>query len=140
MSGFDIAAAQAVVRDKLAPWIQDLDLKIDAVSADGAVLRLPYHGRLARVGGLVCGQAMMALADTAMIFVVSAVNGGFVEMATTNITTSFFRPVIGKDVIANGRALKTGRLLVFGEVTLFADGDDRPAAQATCTYALPPSR
>jgi uncharacterized protein (TIGR00369 family) len=140
MSGFDVAAAEAVVRDKLAPWIQDLNLKIDAVAPDGATLRLPYDDKLARVGGLVCGQAMMALADTAMIFVVSAVNGGFVEMATTNITTSFFRPATGKDVIAKGRALKTGKLLVFGEVTLYADGDDRPVAQATCTYALPPSR
>lgn len=140
MSGFDKAAAEAIVRDKLAPWIQDLDLKVDAVSADEVVLRVPYDDKLARVGGMVCGQAMMALADTAMIFVVSAVNGGFVEMATTNITTSFFRPILGKDMIARGRALKTGRLLVFGEVTIYADGDDRPAAHATSTYALPPSR
>ncbi|MEQ9639243.1 MAG: PaaI family thioesterase [Alphaproteobacteria bacterium] len=140
MSEFDKAAAEAIVRDRLAPWIQDLDLKVEAVSGDEVVLRVPHDERLSRFGGMVCGQAMMALADTAMIFVVSAVNGGFVEMATTNITTSFFRPIVGKDMIARGRALKTGKLLVFGEVTLYADSDDRPAAHATVTYALPPSR
>jgi acyl-coenzyme A thioesterase PaaI-like protein len=72
--------------------------------------------------------------------VVSAATGGFREMATTNCTTSFLRPVAGRDVIARGKALKTGRLLVFGEVLLYADGEEEPAAQATCTYALPPPR
>ena len=140
MSGFDVAAAEAVVRERLAPWLQEMNLKVAAVGEDTIVLRLPFDARLARFDGVLSGQATMALADTAMIFVVSAVNGGFVEMATTNLSISFFRPVVGKDLIARGKALKTGKLLVFGEVMLFADGDDRPVAHATCTYALPPSR
>lgn len=140
MSGFDKAAAEAIVRDKLAPWLHELDIRVDEVGADSVVLRVPFSGQLARVGGMMCGQATMALADTTMIFVVSAVNGGFVEMATTNLSIAFFRPVVDRDLVAKGRALKTGKLLVFGEVTLYADGDDRPVAHATCTYALPPSR
>ena len=140
MSGFDVAAAEAIVAERLAPWMQELDIKVEDVGADSIVLRVPHSDRLARFGGMMCGQATMALADTAMIFVVSAVNGGFVEMATTNLSIAFFRPVVNKDLIARGRAVKTGKLLVFGEVMLYADGDDRPVAQATCTYALPPSR
>ena len=34
-------------------------------------------------------------------------------MATASQNTSFFAPAVGKDVLAEGRALKTGRLLVF---------------------------
>ena len=131
---------QAAMRDKFAPWIQALDLRIEKLDRDGVVMRMPYSDRLCRTGGLICGQALMALADTCMVYVATAAVGGFREMATANQNTSFFRPVVGKDVIARGRAVKTGRLLIFGEVTLHADGDDRPVAQATLTYALPPER
>ena len=69
---------------------------------------------------------------------VSAALGGFRDMATAGQNTSFFRPAVERDVIARGRILKPGRLLMFGEVVLYAEGDDRPVAHVTSTYALPP--
>ena len=80
----------------------------------------------------------MALADTCMVITVSAALGGFRDMATAGQNTSFFRPAVERDVIARGRILKPGRLLMFGEVVLYAEGDDRPVAHVTSTYALPP--
>lgn len=130
--------ATDLLGEKFAPWVQALNLSIEEIGPDGVAMRLPYSDDLCRTGGLICGQAMMTLADTCMVFVVAAALGGFREMATASQNTSFFRPAIGTDVIARGRVLKTGRMLVFGEVTLYADGDDRPVAHATSTYALPP--
>jgi uncharacterized protein (TIGR00369 family) len=101
-------------------------------------MRMAYDKRLCRIGGTVCGQALMAFADTSMVIVNAAALGGFREMATTSQNTSFFRPVVERDVIARGRVLKPGRLLMFGEVTLYGDGDERPVAHVTSTYALPP--
>jgi len=138
MAAFGTAEAQALLGDKLAPWVQDLDLRVEAAGPEGVVLRLPFSPRLCRVGGIVCGQALMAFADTCMVLVTSAALGGFREMTTVVQNTSFMRPVAGRDTIARGRALRSGRTLLFGEVTMFADGDDRPVAHATSTYALAP--
>ena len=132
--------AEKLLATSFAPWIQDLGLRFESVSPEGVTMRLPHSERLCRMGGLVCGQALMALADTCMVFTVAAALGGFREMATASQNTSFFAPAIGKDVLAEGRALKTGRLLVFGEVAMRLAGEQRLVAHATSTYALPPPR
>ena len=135
-----IDEAEKLLAANFAPWIQDLHLRFERVGPDGVTMRLPHSERLCRMGGLVCGQALMAFADTCMVFTVAAAIGGFRDMATASQNTSFFAPAIGQDVLADGRALKTGRLLVFGEVAMRLAGDGRLVAQATSTYALPPPR
>ena len=135
------ARAAAILAENFAPWIQDLGLRIDHMGDQSARLRLPMNDRLSREGGTVCGQAMMALADTAMVFAISAALGDYAPMTTVSQNLSFMRPVTDADVIAEARVLKLGRNLVFGEVTLSADGGGEPVAHATTTYALlPPPR
>ena len=60
-----------MLTDVFAPWIQDLDLSVDSLNPEGATLRMPFSTRLCRDNGVICGQAIMSLADTAMLFVVS---------------------------------------------------------------------
>lgn len=69
MSGsrLGVDAAQAVLADNFAPWIQALELRVEHVGEGDAVLRLPFSPSLCRVGGTICGQALMAAADTAMV-------------------------------------------------------------------------
>lgn len=139
-AAFSLEEANGAFLERFAPWVRDLDFTITAVHEDGVEMRLPPSDRLCRIGGTLSGQAIMALADTCMVYSVAAALGGFREMATASQNTSFFRPVIDRDLIATGRILKSGRLLVFGEVTMQADGDPRPVAHVTSTYALPPQR
>ena len=127
--------AQAMLADLFAPWVQALDLQVTAVVPGEVVLRLPFDARLARVGGTVCGQAMMAAADTAMVLAVSSLLGGFRPMTTVSLTQSFMRPVSGTDLTVVARVLKPGRTLMFGEVEL-SGPDGKLAAHATTTYAL----
>jgi acyl-coenzyme A thioesterase PaaI-like protein len=85
----------------------------------------------------VCGQALMAAADTALVLAISHRLGGFRPQTTVQLQTSFLRPV-GKDVAevaVEARILKSGRSLVFGEVTLRLP-DGQVAAHATSTSAL----
>src|SRR3977135_776538 len=74
---FDLTEASRVLGDVFAPWVQDLGLSIanleisppPGAPADwqpGATLRMAFSERLCRAGGIVCGQALMALADTRM--------------------------------------------------------------------------
>ena len=130
-----VEEAQRMLGELFAPWVQDLRLEVIAIGGGEATLRLPFDARLARVGGTVCGQAMMAAADTAMVLAVSSQLGGFRPMTTVSLTTSFMRAVQGTELRVVARVLKPGRTLVFGEVELLAP-DGRLAAHATTTYAL----
>jgi uncharacterized protein (TIGR00369 family) len=130
------AAAQAILRDNFAPWVQALRLSVESVGADEATLRLPFDPQLVRVGGTICGQALMTAADTAMVIAISAALGGFRPMATVGQTITFMRPIAGADVLVTARVLRLGRTMAFGEIGMRA-ADGPLAAHATTTYALP---
>ena len=106
---------------------QDLNLSIEAFdfappsAADwqpGAILRMPFSERLCRNGGIVCGQALMAFADTAMVIANLAANRAYRPMTTVDQTTHFMRAVTNSDVLADARVVRLGRTMSFGRVTL----------------------
>jgi uncharacterized protein (TIGR00369 family) len=130
--------ANAILKDNFAPWVLALGLEVTACGAKEVRLRLPHSEDLARIGGAVCGQALMSAADTAMVIAISALSGGFRPMATVSQNTSFMRAISGVDVDILARVIKPGRSLVFGEVEMRAAGDDRVAVHVTTTYALAP--
>ena len=72
----------------------------------GAIVRLPYSRKLCRDGAAVCTQALMALADTAMVLACSAAWNGNRPMTSIDQTTHFLRPV-NFDVIADARAVRS---------------------------------
>jgi uncharacterized protein (TIGR00369 family) len=146
-ASFDVAAAARLLRDALAPWVQDLGLSVVAVETSappgasndwqpGAVLRMAFAERLCREGGVVSGQALMALADTAMVLAVSAAAGRYRPMTTVDQTTHFLRPVAADDVLADARIVRHGRTMSFGRVTLVSAVNRKPAAIVTSAYAL----
>jgi acyl-coenzyme A thioesterase PaaI-like protein len=58
---------------------------------------------------------------------------------TTNLSINFLRKPPLRDLLAEARLLKVGRSLAFGEILLFSEGDPRPVAHCTSTYAIPRS-
>ena len=115
---FGIADARRVLGEVFAPWVQDLNLSIEgfdfappANAADwqpGAILRMPFSERLCRNGGIVCGQALMAFADTSMVIANLAANKGYRPMTTVDQTTHFMRAVTASDVLADARVVDSG--------------------------------
>ncbi|WP_404379578.1 PaaI family thioesterase [Caenispirillum salinarum] len=140
MTGLTREQTEEMKTSLFAPWVQDLNLTIEHAGADRAVVRMPFSERLTRVGGTVCGQAIMALADTSMVFLISGAFGEFRPMTTVTQTTSFMRAIAERDVIAEARLLKLGRTMAFGEVTIRADGDAAPAGHVSSTYAIIPQK
>ncbi|MFN4310012.1 MAG: PaaI family thioesterase [Ferrovibrio sp.] len=136
MSDLTIAEAQAILAENFPPWIRDLHLRFDSVAPGRVVLRLPNNPKLARVGGILCGQAIMAVADTAMVFAVTSALKRFVNMATVTQTTSFFRAVADQDVLCETRVIRLGKSLAFGEASFRSIEREEPFAQASLTYAL----
>ena len=148
---FGIAEARRVLGDVFAPWVRDLDLSVEGFdfeppakiaakeAADwqpGAILRMPFSERLCRNGGMVCGQALMAFADTAMVIANLAANRGYRPMTTVDQTTHFMRAVMSSDVLADARIVRLGRTMSFGRVTLLAAGDNKPVAMVSSAFAM----
>ena len=144
---FDIEEARRVLGDVFAPWVQDLNLSIERIDhappqeatsdwQPGAVLRMPFSERLCRHGGIICGQALMSLADTAMVFAVSGAVGAYIPMTTVDQSIHFLRPAANADVLAEARVVRAGKTMAFGSVTLKVAGDERPVAMAQTAYAL----
>ncbi|MFF8835194.1 PaaI family thioesterase [Streptomyces sp. NPDC015130] len=130
------AAAEKILADNFAPWVLDLGLSVASVDGSEAVLRLPWSDRLAREGGGLSGQALMAAADTATVIAVAATRGGFVPMTTVQQSITFQRAVLGSDVLVRARLTKSGKRMAFADITMTADGTEEIAAHATAVYAL----
>jgi uncharacterized protein (TIGR00369 family) len=146
-SEFDVEEARRVLDDVFAPWVKDLNLSIERVdheppagaAADwqpGAILRMPFSERLCRHGGVVCGQALMAFADTAMVIANLAANRGYRPMTTVDQTTHFMRAVASSDVLADARVVRLGRTMSFGRVTLSSAQDNKPVAMVSSAFAM----
>ena len=85
---------------------------------------------------MVCGQALMALADTAMVIAILAANRGYRPMTTVDQTTHFMRAIASSDVLADARVVRLGRTMSFGRVTLLAANDKRPVAMVSSAFAM----
>lgn len=59
--------AQAFLDKNFAPWVLALQPTVTEISAEQTVLTIPITDALNRTGGIVSGQALTALADTAMV-------------------------------------------------------------------------
>ncbi|GAA3861458.1 PaaI family thioesterase [Streptomyces sp. NPDC003631] len=130
------AEADKLLSDNFAPWVLELGLTVEELDDRRAVLRLPWSARLAREGGGMSGQALMAAADTATVIAVSAARGGFVPMTTVQQSTSFQRAVTDADVLVEAVLGKLGRRMAFADITMTAEGSTEFAARASTVYAL----
>jgi uncharacterized protein (TIGR00369 family) len=142
-----IDEARRVLGEVFADWIKDLNLSIEGIDYDqppdnavgwqpGAILRMPFSERLCRNGGMVCGQALMAFADTAMVIANLAANRGYRPMTTVDQTTHFMRAVMSSDVLADARVVRHGRTMSFGRVTLLSASDNKPVAMVSSAFAM----
>lgn len=136
MTTFDMTAASELLKSAPAPWVQELDLCVESVTTDGAILRMRFSDKLCRDNGVVCGQALMSFADTAMIIAVASAAGGYFPMTTVDQTVHFMRPAMRADVLAEARVVRLGRTMAYGSIVLRTDGDKRPVAMAQTAYAL----
>jgi uncharacterized protein (TIGR00369 family) len=132
----DKETLQGALPEYFAPWVQALGLRVESFDADSVTLRLPQNGQLSRVGGMLCGQAMMAAADTAMVLALINQSGAFRPCTTVQMNTSFLKPLSGQDALVQARVIRSGKTLAFGEIDIRGVEDGKSACRATTTYAL----
>jgi uncharacterized protein (TIGR00369 family) len=127
---FSLQTAGRLMTEIFPQWVQDLALLVESVET----VRLPYSRKVCNDGAAVCTQALMALADTAMVLACSAAWNGYRPMASIDQTTHFLRPV-SFDVVADARVVRIGRNTSFGRVMLLNAADRRPIGMVASAYA-----
>lgn len=135
-SEVDHVRLQALLADWFAPWVQQLDLQVLHTARGEVTLRLPANAHLSRIGGMVCGQAMMAAADTAMVLAIVSQLGDRQPMTTVQLNTSFLKPLANQDGWVTARVIRAGKSLVFGEIDIVGASDGKSVCRASTTYAL----
>lgn len=132
----NIPQLQTALTDYFAPWVQALHLEVVASDTSQVTLRLPHSEQLARTGGMVCGQAMMAAADTAAALAVFNHFGQFRPCTTVQMSSSFLKPLSGQDGLVEARLIRIGKSLAFGEIDIRSATDGKSVYRASTTYAL----
>ena len=143
---FSLQAAGRLMLTVFAPWVQDLSLLIESVESarppgslpdwqPGAVMRMPFSKKICSDGEVVCSQALMALADTAMVIACSAAWSGYRPMSTIDQTTHFLRPV-NFDVVADARVVRIGSNTSFCRVMMYSSSDRRPVGMVASAYSM----
>ncbi|HSV48096.1 MAG TPA: PaaI family thioesterase [Ramlibacter sp.] len=127
---------EAALAEFFAPWVQALGLRVESFDEGSVTLRLPQSPQLSRVGGMLCGQAMMAAADTAMVLALVNQFGEFRPCTTVQMNSTFLKPLSGQDALVQARVLRAGKSLAFGEIDIRGADDGKSASRASTTYAL----
>lgn len=136
MSRISLEEFREITRASL-PFAEAMGVEAVEIERGRARFRLPYRADFLRPGGTIGGPLLMGLADVTMYAVVLSAVGRQELAVTSNLTMNFLRKPGPAAILAEGRMLRLGRRLAFGEVELFTEGDPEMVAHATVTYALP---
>jgi len=131
----DTATAQAFLEENFAPWVLALQPQVTDVQDMGLTLSIPITPEITRVGGMVAGQALATLADTAMVLGCGAANGEMIPVGTVTLDTQFLHPATGDRIDAYAEVTRMGRSLIFARCRMVAEPSGKDVALATATFA-----
>ena len=131
---FGVNEAQNLLSSVTAPWVKSLDLQINSISNRKCKFILNYNEKLVRVGNIICGQAIVSAADTAMIVAVTSAIGKYEDITTVDISCKYLRPLSSGGLIET-EILKLGQRLVVGRIIVKDIKSSKLAAEISCTYA-----
>ncbi|TMV07888.1 PaaI family thioesterase [Ruegeria sediminis] len=129
--------AQEFLHENFAEWVKALDMRVLETEPGHVLVRMPLAPHLARVGGIVSGQALAALADTTMVLAAIAHTGEFKPFATTDLHTQFLRPGVGSAILCRAEVVRAGRALVFARAEMTEEDSGKKVAAATATFFAP---
>tara|TARA_R110002124_G_scaffold167987_1_gene335471 strand:- start:133 stop:534 length:402 start_codon:yes stop_codon:yes gene_type:complete len=127
--------AQTLLDQAFAPWVRALQPSITEISTERVVMTIPVTSDILRVGGIVSGQALAALADTAMVFACFGHLDAPEPVGTVTLDTQFLRPASGDSIRAEAEVTRAGRAMIFARCTLISEPSGKPVALATATFA-----
>ena len=136
MSRVTIDELDKLIKEDI-PSIAEIGIVFEMLGDGLVTARLPFHPSTLRTGGTISGPTMMGLADIVVFACVLSRIGMVKDAVTTNLNANFLRKPGPYDLVAQGRLLKCGRRLAYGEVTMFSEGQPHDVVcHAICTYSI----
>ena len=126
----------AILAENFAPWVRATEITPEAIGPDMVTLRIPFSDQLCRIGGILCGQALVTGTDTAMVIALAAANGGFKPCTTVDLTINYMRPITKADALLEAKVMRLGKALAFCTCEVRETGGEQPAAFSTGTYFI----
>jgi uncharacterized protein (TIGR00369 family) len=127
--------ANTILEQAFAVWVKSLGLTVTEIGAQGVTMTMPISPDINRMGDIVCGQALAALADTAMVFACFGHLDKVEPVGTVTLDTQFLRPATGDSIRAEAEVTRAGKSMIFTRCTLIAEPSGKAVAMATATFA-----
>lgn len=131
-----IASLVSVYPD--VPFQKLLGIQVIEVTADKAVVRLPFRSELAGGGNAFHGGAISSLLD--LTGALAAWSGHDpargMKASTVTITTNYIAAALGTDVVATAQAVKRGKELIFCEVQITEADTNKLVANGSMIYRI----
>lgn len=132
---FGVKEAEEMLGTVFAPWIVEMGLKSLEFSATGGRFLLPENKDLVHVGGVICGQASAAAADTCAVVTLAAVNGRFRFCSTVDLSVKFMRPLPPGDAEIRVNVLSNGKRMAYASADVIAAESGKTAVTTMMTFA-----
>lgn len=129
----DSETAEGAYQFIFAPWAKQLGLTHLSVESGKASAKLPISSEIKHVGGVICGQAIMAAID--MVVTLSMSSTERAPKATVYQNTHFLRPATG-DLLIEANILKLGKSSAYAEVSVSLDNGGGLIARATTEWVF----
>jgi uncharacterized protein (TIGR00369 family) len=128
-----------------SPFVQLIGAEIEEWREGYVRLSLVLEEKHTNPNGVSHGGVLTTLMDEALGAVIASVRGmdavRAAPHATVEMNVSFLAgPRPGDDIIVEGRALKVGRSVAFGEAEARRRGDDKLIAKGRFTYVMTGAR
>jgi uncharacterized protein (TIGR00369 family) len=126
--------ANAWLEQYFAEWVRAPGLEITAINPESCTMIMQMSPAILRHGGIVSGQALAMLADTAMVFACAGHAGDFMPVATSNLETRFLRPASGENIRCDATVVRAGRSVIFAEASMTDEPSGKLVARASATF------
>ncbi|MDM0058856.1 PaaI family thioesterase [Variovorax fucosicus] len=135
---FTLEQGAQVLADATMPGcVRELGLTVEHLGKGSATLRMRPTPMACREGGIYAGQALSALADTAMCFAIWTDGRGRRPVATVDLHMTFLSGGGKEDLLAKAEIVRSGRTLSFCKVSMVLADSGKDVASAMAIFSLP---
>ncbi len=115
----------------------DGERPVSAVAPGRLSLIRPMTTTMLRPGNIISGPTLMTTCDMAGFLLVIAHAGDQMATVTSSLSIQFLRAARPGDIHAEAELLSFGRRRAVCDIRVWTEDQDRPAVQATATFARP---